>query len=305
MPNSQRQSETELLEAAIYARVSSPKQASIPQQVALCRKRLESLGHRVRFILREEGVSAKTIDRPRLQQLFQLCQEGKVGVVVVWKLDRLVRSLRDLLNTHKLLEGLGVGLISVTEQFDTTTSFGRFSFRNIASAAELERELIGERTSMGKLALASRGCWPNQMPPYGYDLGADRKLQVNDVEAAVVKRIYRDYAHGVPVTEIARQLSAQGILSRRERSFSTGALDLILKNRLYRGEWSVMGITQKRPDLRLVSTRTWNQIQAQKPGSRRDGKAAERRRQAADSLVDDYIHYLRAQEEITTLGTET
>jgi site-specific DNA recombinase len=290
------------LEAAIYARVSSPKQASIPQQVELCRKRLESLGHRVRFILKEEGVSAKSIDRPRLQQLFQLCQDGKVDVVVVWKLDRLVRSLRDLLNTHNYLKGLGVGLISVTEQFDTTTSFGRFSFRNIASAAELERELIGERTSMGKLALASRGCWTNQIPPYGYDLGPDRKLQINPTEAEIIKRVFRDYAHGVPITEISRQLSTEGHLTRRGRTFSTGALDLILKNPIYRGEWNVMGFTQKRPDLRLITTRTWNQIQGHKPGTRRDSKAAERRRLAADNVVEDYIHYLRSQEEAQDLG---
>lgn len=290
------------LRAAIYARVSTPKQQTVPQQVSTCRDRCDHLGYRVRYILKEEGWSAKNTERPQLQRLLQLCASGDVDVIVIWKLDRLVRSLRDLMNLHRQLEAWGVSLHSVTEQFDTSSAFGRFNFRNVASAAELERELIAERARMGKMGQALKGRWPTQRPPLGYGLGKDRTLVVNEEEAAIVKRIFTAYGAEVPLTEIARTLAMEGVVTRMGRTLSTGAIQSIVTNPVYRGELTLLGITHSRPDLRLVDEKTWWAAQARKGKRMQDGKSATRRQAAIDAVFADYLDYLGEGVESPVLG---
>ncbi len=283
------------LRAAIYARVSTPKQASIPQQIMICRDRCENLGFRVRYILKEDGWSAKNTDRPMLLHLLQLCADAKVDVIVVWKLDRLVRSLTDLMNTHRLLESWRVRLHSVTEQFDTESPFGRFSFRNIASAAELERELIAERARMGKLSQARRGVWPTQRPPLGYALGNSRRLVIEQHEADLVRQIFADYCAGHPLTEISRSLGTRGMTTRMGRTFSPAAVLGIVRNELYTGKLVLLGVAHERPDLRIIEDAEWHAALGRR-GRRMSSPSPDRRTAALDAVVGDYFAFLDERE---------
>jgi len=120
--------------AAIYARVSSPNQAtgySLDEQVRRCRERCDLMGWKVRYIFKENGSGANT-DRPKFQMMMEKAKEGAFDVLVFWKLDRFCRSLVDVVNIERELIEYGVSLHSVTEQIDTTTPFGKFNFRNVA-----------------------------------------------------------------------------------------------------------------------------------------------------------------------------
>lgn len=285
--------------AAIYARVSTSKQQSIPEQVRACRQRCDQLGLRVRYILEEPARSAKDLERPQLQRLFDLCRDGRIDVIVVWKLDRLVRSLRDLMNTHNELSQLGVSIHSVTEQFDTSSPFGRFNFRNIASAAELERELIAERARMGKVAQAIKGRWPTQVPPYGYRLTEDRSLEIEAPEREVLLRIFEEAAAGVPYTEIARSLSEASIYTRDGLSFSPRILLKTTTNPIYRGILQLLDVTHERPDLAIMTPKQWARISQRRGQRRHDDKAATRRTRAIEAVFGAYFDQLHADDEAT------
>ncbi len=175
--------------AAIYARTSCPNQRfnySIKEQVNRCWKYCDDRGWVARHVFVDEGESGGTTDRPRFQLMLEKAKSGKFNAIVFWKLDRFCRSLVDLVNIERMLRGWSVGLCSVTEYLDTTTSVGRFNYRNLASVAELEREMIGERARIGLYALAREHKWPNPHPPLGYDKGDDGMLKVNKKEAKLV-----------------------------------------------------------------------------------------------------------------------
>jgi site-specific DNA recombinase len=136
------------MKAAIYARTSSPNQRfnfSIDAQVYQCLKHCTQRGWTVTYIFIDECQSGKNTDRVRFKQMVEKAREMRFDVLVFWKLDRLCRSLVDTVNTEKTLRELGVSLCSITEYIDTTTSVGRFNFRNLASVAEFERVLVERR----------------------------------------------------------------------------------------------------------------------------------------------------------------
>ena len=282
--------------AAIYGRTSTPKQASIPQQVDLCRRRCKDAGYQVKYILREDGKSAVE-ERPKLQQLMRLIAERRIQIVVVWKLDRLVRSLQDLLNVHSFMQINGVGLVSLTEQFDTSNAFGRFSFRNIASAAELEREIIAERSVLGRYSMALQGKWPGNNPPYGYDLGEDRRLMTNKAESVNVGMIYRWYDQGKPMTEISRLLSERHVVSKHGKTLSQVTIGQILKNPVYAWKLTIMEIVHDRPDLRQVPQALWERCQKRRGTPNKDENGELRRKAAIDAVFDDYLDHLRDDDE--------
>jgi len=152
-----------IVRAAIYARISSPNQKnnySINEQITQCRYFIKQRRWTTKYIFFDEE-SGNTVNRPKFQLMLQKAKQGYFDVIVFWKLDRFCRSLVDLVNIERLLRSYGIGLSSVTEYVDTTTSVGRFNFRSIGSVAELERELIGERARLGLHALAKEHKWPN------------------------------------------------------------------------------------------------------------------------------------------------
>jgi site-specific DNA recombinase len=142
------------------------------------------------------GFSGGNLDRPGLARLLADIEAGRIDVVVVYKIDRLTRSLADFAKLVEVFDRTGVSFVSVTQQFNTTTSMGRLTLNILLSFAQFEREVTGERIRDKIAASKARGMWMGGMPPMGYDV-KERKLVINAREADLVRDIFRRYAeHG-------------------------------------------------------------------------------------------------------------
>src|SRR3982075_2730657 len=138
------------------------------------------------------GFSGGNTDRPALQRLLEDVRAGKVDIIVVYKVDRLTRSLADFAKLVEQFDRHGVSFVSITQQFNTTTSMGRLTLNVLLSFAQFEREVTGERIRDKIAASKKKGMWMVGMPPLGYDV-QNRKLVVNDDEASTVVEIFRRY----------------------------------------------------------------------------------------------------------------
>jgi DNA invertase Pin-like site-specific DNA recombinase len=138
------------------------------------------------------GLSGASLERPALKRLLGDISEGKVDAVVVYKVDRLTRSLADFAKLVELFEDKKVSFISITQQFNTTTSMGRLTLNVLLSFAQFEREVIGERIRDKIAASKVKGLWMGGPAPLGYDV-VDKKLVVNEEEAETLRMIYRAY----------------------------------------------------------------------------------------------------------------
>jgi DNA invertase Pin-like site-specific DNA recombinase len=135
------------------------------------------------------GYSGGSMDRPALKQLLADVAAGKVDTIVVYKVDRLTRSLADFAKIVEVLDKAGASFVSVTQAFNTTTSMGRLTLNVLLSFAQFEREVTGERIRDKVAASKAKGMWMGGPVPLGYDL-KDRKLVINEAEAAIVRRIF-------------------------------------------------------------------------------------------------------------------
>ena len=138
------------------------------------------------------GYSGGSLERPALKRLMADIEAGQIDVIVVYKVDRLTRALSDFAKLVEIFDRRGVSFVSITQQFNTTTSMGRLTLNVLLSFAQFEREVIGERVRDKIAASKKKGMWMGGMPPLGYDV-KDRKLVVNDDEAKTVVGIYRRY----------------------------------------------------------------------------------------------------------------
>ena len=162
------------------------------------------------------GLSGGTMERPALQRLLADITSGKVQIVVVYKVDRLTRSLADFAKIVDVLDAHGASFVSVTQQFNTTTSMGRLTLNMLLSFAQFEREIAGERIRDKIAASKAKGMWMGGNVPLGYDV-KERKLIVNDAEAETVRMIFRRYAELGSVRILADELAGLGIVSKRRR----------------------------------------------------------------------------------------
>jgi len=191
------------------------------------------------------GISGGTMDRPALQRLLADIAAGRIDTVVVYKVDRLTRSLADFAKIVDAFDAKSVSFVSVTQQFNTTTSMGRLTLNMLLSFAQFEREVTGERIRDKIAASKQKGLWMGGLPPLGYDV-KDRKLVVNASEAESVRHIFRRYAELKSVLALKAELDADGIVSKARLDrfghakggvpIARGALYLMLQNRIYRGE---------------------------------------------------------------------
>src|SRR5271169_4959186 len=138
------------------------------------------------------GLSGGTMERPALQRLLADINQGLVDVVVVYKVDRLTRSLADFAKMVEVFDARGVSFVAVTQQFNTTTSMGRLTLNVLLSFAQFEREVTGERIRDKIAASKRKGMWMGGVPPLGYDV-RDGRLVVNEREAETVRLIFRRY----------------------------------------------------------------------------------------------------------------
>ena len=191
------------------------------------------------------GYSGGSLDRPGLAKLLADVDAGRIDVVVVYKVDRLTRSLADFAKIVDRFDAQGVSFVSVTQAFNTTTSMGRLTLNVLLSFAQFEREVTGERIRDKIAASKAKGMWMGGSVPFGYD-AKDRSLVVNSIEAEQVRRIFARYLALGSVHALRDELEAAGVrskvrISRRGnvqggKPFGRGALFHLLSNRHYRGE---------------------------------------------------------------------
>ena len=217
------------------------------------------------------GFSGGTMDRPALQRLLSDIREHKVDVVVVYKIDRLTRSLFDFAKIVEAFDARSVSFVSITQQFNTTTSMGRLTLNVLLSFAQFEREVAGERIRDKIAASKQKGMWMGGLPSLGYDV-QNRKLVVNEEEAGTVAHIFRRYVELRSVRVLQEELDVAGIRSKRRiladgtpfggQKLSRGALYLMLQNRIYRGEITHKGNAYPGEHQPIVDEVLWDQVQA-------------------------------------------
>lgn len=191
------------------------------------------------------GFSGGNMERPALKRLMIDIEKGMIDIVVVYKIDRLTRSLADFSKMVEVFERQKVSFVSVTQQFNTTTSMGRLMLNVLLSFAQFEREVTGERIRDKIAASKRKGMWMGGVPPMGYDVDK-RQLVINESEAAVVRRIFEDMLTIGSPTQIAANLTQEGITTKawttRDGQARAGAridkkfLHKLLRNRIYLGE---------------------------------------------------------------------
>ena len=192
------------------------------------------------------GFSGGSMARPALAQLLADVEAGLVDVVVVYKVDRLTRSLTDFARIVDVFDKAGVSFVSITQAFNTTTSMGRLTLNVLLSFAQFEREVTGERIRDKIAQSKAKGMWMGGVLPLGYDAGEAHRLVVNEAEADVVRHIFRRYLQLRSVHALVEELDRTGVRSkawttRKGRQmggapFSRGALYHLLQNRHYRGQ---------------------------------------------------------------------
>ena len=215
-------------------------------------------------------ISGGTLERPAFQRLLADVGAGKVDVVVVYKVDRLTRSLSDFAKIVEVFDKNGVSFVSVTQQFNTTSSMGRLTLNILLSFAQFEREVTGERIRDKIAASKKKGMWMGGQPPLGYDV-KDRKLVVNAQEAETVRHIFRRYLELKSVRLLKADLDEQGIVSKARKAadgsaygskpLARGALYLMLQNRVYRGETVHKDKSYPGEHDAIVDERLWNEVQ--------------------------------------------
>ena len=216
------------------------------------------------------GFSGATMERPALKALLAHVKEKRIDVVVVYKVDRLTRSLADFAKIVEIFDAHGVSFVAVTQQFNTTTSMGRLTLNVLLSFAQFEREVTGERIRDKIAASKQKGMWMGGTPPLGYDLG-DRRLVVNKAEAETVRLIFRLYIELKTLRRVREELDRRSIVSKQWVSrgnvrhggfpFGRGALYHLLANPIYVGEIRHKSITYPGQHEAIIEGATWQRVQ--------------------------------------------
>jgi DNA invertase Pin-like site-specific DNA recombinase len=192
----------------------------------------------------DPAYSGGNLDRPGVQKLMKDIGAGRVDVVVVYKIDRLTRSLADFAKLVEVFDAKAVSFVAITQQFNTTTSMGRLTLNVLLSFAQFERELASERVRDKIAASRKKGKWTGGSVPLGYDT-KDKRLVVNPNEAKTVRLIFERYLALKSFQKVIDELNAQGIVTKRRHvkerlagsvPFTYGPLAYLLKNRTYLGE---------------------------------------------------------------------
>ena len=218
------------------------------------------------------GYSGGSMDRPALRRLLADIDAGKVDTVVVYKVDRLTRSLADFAKIIERFDASQVTFVSVTQQFNTTTSMGRLTLNVLLSFAQFEREVTGERIRDKIAASKRKGMWMGGIVPVGYDV-RDRKLIVNGDEAAQVKKIFRLYLELGCVAKLKAQLDRDGVKSKPRlspsgtksggMSYSRGSLYCLLENPIYLGKIKHRDATYAGEHDAIIPQELWDKVQDQ------------------------------------------
>jgi DNA invertase Pin-like site-specific DNA recombinase len=255
---------------AVYTRKSSEKGLeqefnSLDAQREACEAYVASQRAEGWLLLQDRyddgGVSGGTLERPALKRLIADIEAGMVDVVVVYKIDRLSRSLMDFAKLVEVFDAQDVTFVSVTQSFNTTTSMGRLTLNILLSFAQFEREVIGERIRDKFAASRARGMWMGGWAPLGYDI-KDRKLIVNEPEAKTVRMIFERFARIGSATLLAKALANEGVRTKRGTLFDKGSLYKLIGNRVYLGQAVHKGVAHPGEHEAIVLQVLWDRAHA-------------------------------------------
>ena len=259
---------TRKLRCAVYTRKSSEEGLeqefnSLDAQREACEAYIASQRSEGWALVRDHyddgGISGGTLERPALQRLLSDIDDGLVDVVVVYKIDRLSRSLMDFSKLVEVFDRNNVTFVSVTQSFNTTTSMGCLTLNILLSFAQFEREVTAERIRDKVKASRMKGIFMGGNPPYGYK-PKDRKLVIDEEEARHVRWIFSRFLEIGSATELAREATRRGICTPRGNAMSKNFLYRILNNRVYIGEAVHKGTGYAGEHQRLIDQRTWDRV---------------------------------------------
>jgi len=270
---------------AIYTRKSTEdglEQAfnSLDAQREACAAYITSQRHEgwslVPDLYDDGGFSGGSMERPGLKRLLADIEAGRVDVIVVYKVDRLTRSLADFAKIVDVLDAKGASFVSITQAFNTTTSMGRLTLNVLLSFAQFEREVTGERIRDKIAASKKKGLWMGGPVPLGYDV-QDRKLVINAAEAETVRQLMQRYLGHGSVRALLATLAGDGVRTKVQQrtgtahrggiAFERGSLLHLLKNRIYRGEIVHKGVAYPGEHTAIVPDDLWDAVQARLAGN--------------------------------------
>ncbi|MGY3479554.1 recombinase family protein [Bradyrhizobium ottawaense] len=205
------------------------------------------------------GFSGGTLERPALKRLLADIEAGKVDVVVVYKIDRLSRSLMDFSKLVEAFDRRTVTFVSVTQAFNTTTSMGRLTLNILLSFAQFEREVTGERIRDKFAASRKKGMWMGGWAPFGYEV-KNRKLVINDQNAETVRWIFRRFVTLGSATLLARELKRKDVRNRYGQAIDKGVLYKMLNNRTYIGDAVHKGTAYPGEHDAIIERKLWDQV---------------------------------------------
>jgi site-specific DNA recombinase len=243
------------------------------------------------------GFSGASLERPALKELLNKIEAGAIDCVVVYKVDRLSRSLLDFARLMSLFDRHGVSFVSVTQEFNTTTSLGRLTLNILLSFAQFERELIGERTRDKLGAARRKGKWIGGIPVLGYDVAAKGGLVVNVDEAERVREIFTIAAESETLAEALVEVNRRGLMTKQwtseggrlhaSQAFGATSLSALLGNVQYKGVISHKGTLYPGEQEALVSAELWDEVNRKLGRKGRSQRGRKHARQ--DALLLDVL----------------
>jgi site-specific DNA recombinase len=307
------------MRCAIYTRVSTDSGLdqdfnSLDAQYDAAQAYIRSQAHAHWTLIKarydDGGFSGGSIDRPALQQLLADVKAHKVNVIVVYKVDRLTRSLADFAKLVELFDAHGVSFVSVTQQFNTTTSMGRLTLNVLLSFAQFEREVTSERIRDKIGASKRKGLWVGGVVPLGYH-AKDRSITVVEEEARTVRHIFRRYLELGSLNLLLADLRRSGIKTKvRPLStgrtiggipFTRGSLAYFLRNCFYIGEVKYKGEVFQGEQTAILDRKLFEAVQTKLDQQRSNHTAA---RHASDSLLMGRIFDGRGNQMTPTHATK-
>jgi len=305
-----------ILRCAIYTRKSSENGLeqffnSLHAQREACEAYIKSQAHEgwaLRPTMYDDGgISGGHVERPALQALLNDIRRDLIDVVMVYKVDRLSRSLADFARLVELFEKHNVSFVSITQHFNTSSSMGRLTLNVLLSFAQFEREVTGERIRDKIAASKRKGMWMGGVPPLGYDV-VDKKLIINQQETDTVRHIFERYLALQCVRRLKEELDDKGYVSKARangtggKPFSRGALFTLLRNCTYIGKVGHKGKVFDGEHQRIIDQDTWNQVEAQLTTNR--SKARRRSKAKAPSLLAGLLYDSRGNPMSPTHATK-
>ncbi len=309
--------EKKFLKCFVYARVSTDEQASgqyssVESQIDICKHYIEiqkEKGWQFISAYTDPGFSGKDLERPGIQQVISDIKRGKIDVIIVYKIERLVRSIKDFYMLWDLFEAHNVTFVSATQQFDSSNAMGKLMLNVLLSFAQFERENTAEKTRDKMKQRARLGKWHGGLYPFGFDYSKEtKKLTTNKNEASAIKKTFSMFIEGRKPTEIANYLNTNGFRTKTRQivtkegvtknnggnRFNDDLIKKIIINPIYKGFVHFNGEQFKGEHEAVVPVQTWEKAnQIMKPVTPRKAEYAK----------DNHIHLLKGLLRCGQCGT--